>query len=223
MLNRSFRPFLVVAAVVCFAPANTLAQHVHGVIELGVVVEGSTVAVSLNAPLSDVVGFEYAPRSDEEVGRVWQAAAVLSNPNDMFKLSSAANCSSSGSSVSGPGYLDRHLDAVGGAAAAQDDDHHDDDHHGHDDGHHDDHHGSDEDHSDHHDHEGSDDHGDEHAEVIATYEWACANPSNLDTLELRFIDGFANVGRIEVQILTSAGARLVTAGGSVRSVSLEAE
>lgn len=222
---------LYALAIVALAPANALAQHVHGVIELGVVVEGDTVAVSLNAPLSDVVGFEHAPQSDEQVELVQRAAAVLSDPDAMFGLAAAASCRSSGVSVDGPAYLAADAEHTG--ATSHDDDHHhdeDSDHHDHEesgdhdhgDEHddHDDHHGD----SDHHDHEDSGDHDhdheEQHAEVNASYEWTCDVVSNLDALELRFIDGFAGVEEIEVQILTSSGARVLTAGRDTESVSL---
>ena len=52
-------------AIGFFACTVVQAQHVHGVVQLGVVVEGDVVAVSLEAPLSDVVGFEHAPNNDE--------------------------------------------------------------------------------------------------------------------------------------------------------------
>ena len=91
-------------AICGLAPANVAAQHVHGVIELGIVVEGSTVAVSLHAPLSDVVGFEHAPENDEQLELVRQAAAMLSNADAMFGLADTASCTISGTSADGPAY-----------------------------------------------------------------------------------------------------------------------
>lgn len=185
------------------ASTGSLAQHVHGVVELGVVVEGRTLVVSLTAPLSDVVGFEHAPESDEQVERIQRAAEMLSNADEMFGLTDAAGCKVSNISVDGPGYFSQ--DTETGHA----------DDHRHDDGHHDDH---DSDHSDSHesDHE-------EHAEINASYEWRCGDVANLDALNLRFVDGFASIDKVEIQVLTSAGARVLTTDGQVASIPLAPE
>lgn len=209
-------------AVFGLAPAGAPAQHVHGVIELGVVVEGGTVAVSLHAPLSDVVGFEHAPESDEQLERVRRAAVMLANADAMFGLEDAANCTISDISIDGPEYVVQHLAEDDAGSADSDHGHHDkhnsrgaeparDEHaepdsHGH----------------DQHAEPDGDGHGDSerHAEISASYEWVCGNPSNLDSLALRFPESFAGVEMIEIQILTAAGARVITAEGRAASVSL---
>ena len=203
--------FLRALAICGLAPATAAAQHVHGVIELGVVVEGDTVAVSLTAPLSDVVGFEHAPENDEQLELIRQAAAMLANADAMFGLADSANCSISVTSIDGPDYVRQHLAKDDASSAEAHEDHHD----SHDS------HGSESDHDEHdesaaHDHDDSE----QHAEVNANYEWACGNASNLDSLALRFTEGFAGVETIEIQVLTSAGAHVITAEGRPSSVSL---
>ena len=207
-------------AIYGLAPANAAAQHVHGVVELGIVVEGSTVAVSLDAPLNDVVGFEHAPENDEQLELVRQAAEMLSNADAMFGLAESASCSISGTSVVGPAYVTQHLAADAAGSADHDDDHHDShDSHGGEADH--DGHADSGDHGDHDDHADHDDHDSEqHEEVNASYEWECGNVSALESLALRFTEGFAGVETIEIQILTSAGARVVTAEGRASSVTL---
>ena len=248
------RPPLIYAVAICaLASLNAPAQHVHGVIELGVVVEDGTVAVSLNAPLSDVVGFEHAPESDEQLELIRQAAAMLSNPNAMFGLADSASCTISGMSIDGPEYVRQHLaDDAGAAESGHDHDEHEeaaghehdehDEHEeaaGHDHDEHEEHeeaagHEHDE-HEEHeeaaaHDHDDHDDHdeaavhdhddAEQHAEVNANYEWVCANASDLDSLALRFTEGFTGVETIEIQILTAAGAQVLTLEGRATSVSL---
>ena len=198
-------------AICALAPTGALGQHVHGVVELGVVVEGSTIAVSLDAPLSDVVGFEHAPENDEQLERIRQAAAMLSNPDAMFGLADSANCTISETSIDGPAYVRQHLADDDAGAADSDDDHHDEH----------DSHGSESD-RDEHAESAVDEHGDaeQHAEIDASYEWVCGNASDLDSLALRFTESFAGIETIEIQILTSAGARVLTVEGRTASVSL---
>ena len=202
---------LCATALCGFAPTHVMAQHVHGVIELGVVVEGSTVAVSLSAPMSDVVGFEHAPENDGQVELIQQAAALVTSTEAMFGLPAGAGCEVSDAAIEGPQHLMQYIDDSG--AESEEHDHHDDDHHS-----------DDADHDHHDDHEHDDDHEhhdeEEHSEINATYEWTCSDASKLDTLDLLFIDGFSGVDKIEVQILTSAGASVATAGSDARQVSL---
>lgn len=213
------------------ASAPVVAQHVHGVINLGVVVEDDTVAITLNAPLSDVIGFEHAPTSEDQEALAHRAYVLLSSPDDMFGLADSANCSSTDVSIDGPAFLldhedhdehehhdgDDHHDEHDHHDDHDDHDHHNDhsDHDGHDD--HEDH----DDHGDHGDHEHHDDNGDEHAEVTATYEWSCDDVSDLESLGLGFVRGFADIEEIEVQILTPGGVRVFTAGRDDQSISLE--
>ena len=186
------------------ASSEVPAQHVHGVIELGVVVEVATVAVSLNAPLSDIVGFEHAPESDEQSAVVESAAVLFSNADDMFGLAAAAHCTVKNATLDAPAYISL-VSGSEGAESAQHSDGHDHDH---------DSHGDESVHHDHHGEEG-------HAGILANYEWECADVSALVGIELRFIEGFANVETIEIQVLTSAGAQVITAGRSDTSISLE--
>ena len=209
-----FPPLLCAVAICGLSPAKVAAQHVHGVIELGIVVEGDTVAVSLQAPLSDVVGFEHAPENEEQLELVRQAAAMLSNAGAMFGLADSADCRISHTAVDGPAYVTQHFaeDDAGSAESGHD--------------HHDTHEsqGGEADHDDHADsadHDDQEDHDSEqHEEINASYEWECGNTAALESLALRFTEGFAGVETIGIQILTSAGARVITAEGRAASVSL---
>ena len=227
------QPPLLYALAICFlAPAGAPAQHVHGVVELGVVVEGGTIAMSLNAPLSDVVGFEHAPESDEQLELIRQAAATLANADAMFGLPDSASCTISDTSIDGPAYVLEHLGDDDAGEVLSDHDHDRDDPHGTDHDHDEHDESADHDHDeheesaahDHDEHEESDehDHGDseQHSEVSANYEWRCANASNLDSFALRFTESFAGVETIEIQILTAAGAQVLTVEGRAPSVSL---
>ena len=236
-------PLLCALAICGLAPPSAGAQHVHGVIGLGVVVEEDTVAVSLKAPLSDVVGFEHAPENKEQRKLIHDAVGVLLDADAMFGLAHAANCTISDTSIEGPEFVTEHIAHFDSDSDNGDHGHHDE--HAEDDGHHDEHeehdshgdesareehdHDHDEEHHDehHHDHEHSDDHGEsddhdagEHADVSANYQWACGNPAALDALALRFPESFTGVETIEVQILTSSGAQVMTADAQTASIPL---
>ena len=217
-------------AAVVLTPSGGPAQHVHGLIKLGIVLEGGALAVSLNAPLSDVVGFEHAPESDEQRARIREAAATLSNAQSMFGLAESAACTVSNLSVDGPAYVTRHLAK---AHAHTEHEHHDPHEsqageseppgHGEAEEHSEHHeHGEHSEHSEHNEHSEHSEHSDsgQHAEIDATYEWACANASKLDAVALHFTDSFVGVETIEIQILTASGAYVVTAQGRAASVSL---
>ena len=171
------QPVLGAAAILSLASTGAIAQHVHGVIELGVVVEGNTVAISMNAPLSDVVGFEHAPENDEQKKLIEQAAMLLSNADAMFGMAGSVDCSVSKTSVDGPAYITGNA----GNAATENGDHHDA-------------HAADEagsaeaehSHEDHDDHDHDSDHGEHagHADIVANYEWACVDAASIEALEL---------------------------------------
>ena len=203
-------PIVFLIACNCVLPASAMAQHVHGVIELGIVVEGSEVAVSLNAPMSDVVGFEHEPKSDEQVAKINEAASLLADADAMFGLPQSADCEASDISLDGPGFVLERLEEDDHDAAEHSHDPHDTEHsHDHDSAH---------DHDDEHSHD-HDDH-EEHSEISANYTWACGDASNLDALELLFTKQFANVETIEVQVLTAAGAQVMKKEGRVASIPL---
>ena len=166
------------------------AQHVHGVVQLGVVVEGNVVAVSLEAPLSDVVGFEHAPKNDEQSAAVNRIAEILADADAMFGLPSGANCQASKASLEGPEFI------TGEAKEGHDDEHG----HGHDDDHG---HGE-----------------EEHSEIHANYEWQCGDAAAIDSMELHFATEFADVQSIEVQVISAAGAKVTTLAPGTASLSM---
>ncbi len=167
------------------------AQHVHGEMDLGIVIEDDTLSVTLHAPLSDVVGFERAAENDEEAKTLRETEALLKDADRMFGLPDAAGCEIQDVNLEGPDYLlpDSHDDEHEEAHA------HGDDHDSHSDEYADDH--SDED-------SGSHSHGD----LDAQYVWQCGTTAEITELETRFIAGFAGVELVKVQIITPDGARV---------------
>ena len=93
--GRIFFRLLASAALVA-APFALHAQsqhaHVHGQIKLDVVVEGPTVVITMEAPLDNFVGFERAPRTDDEKKAVDDVVARLRAADTLFTIDPAGNC-----------------------------------------------------------------------------------------------------------------------------------
>lgn len=92
--GRFFR--LLASAALAAAPFALQAQsqpaHVHGQIKLDVVVDGPTVVVTMESPLDNFVGFERAPRTDDEKKTVDEAVAKLRAADTLFTIDPAGNC-----------------------------------------------------------------------------------------------------------------------------------
>lgn len=195
----TFKGSMVLAVLASPAMAEgvrDLDSHVHGRGELNIAVDGREVAMELHAPGADIVGFEYAARTAADRAAVDAAVAVLARPLDLFELPAAAQCS-----------------VVQASAELESDEEHEDHGDGHDE--HDDEH-AEEDHAEHeHEHE-HDGHGDEHAdndaepghtEFHAEYRLTCADPGAISGIEFAYFKVFENAQALEVQLITSSGAR----------------
>ena len=113
--------FLSVSATVLAGEKKETRQldaHEHGVGTLNIAIEGTAVAMAFEAPGADIVGFEYAAKSDADLATIEAAVATLAAPLDLFVMPDAAQCS-----------------VVEATAELESEDEHDD----HDEEHHDDH------------------------------------------------------------------------------------
>jgi len=195
-------------AMIALVSAIASAQHVHGVAELGVVIENSTIAVSIEAPLADIIGFEHEPEDDEQVVAIRRAAALLADPANLFEPSEAAGCSLAGHSIDAPGFF--HKNAGTGGSTDNESAHADRNHqrsgkaHGESAGH-----GDDDSRSDHH-----------HSNLNASYEWTCSDIARLDGLALSVAENFGSIETINVQVLTASGAYVDEVPGNAASISL---
>jgi hypothetical protein len=66
--------------------------HVHGVGQLNAVLDGTTLEIELDSPAANLVGFEHAPRNDEEHARYDKTFAQLRQGEVLFILPVAAGC-----------------------------------------------------------------------------------------------------------------------------------
>ena len=186
------RTLLIPAALFALVPAlasaeetRALGAHEHGSGVLNMAFDGGRIALELEAPGADIVGFEYAAESVDDRAAVDAAISDLARPLDLFVVPASAECTVTSAKVS----------VIG-------DEHHEDEHHEdeHDD---EDHEG--EDHAD----EAHDEHEDEagHTEFHAEYMMDCAKPARIDRIEFAYFGRFPNAQELDVQIVSDTGAQ----------------
>ena len=191
--------------------------HVHGEVEVNIAQDGKELLVEVTAPGADVVGFEHAPQTPEQIATLEKATALLNQPSKLFVFA-GADCTLEYKSVTHTLGEDEHEghDHEGHDHDKHDhDDHkgHDHDKHDHDDheGHdhdkhdHDDHKGHDHDKHDHDDHEGHDHHDHAeggHGEFTVEYHYQCSNVAELNSVETQWFSNFANTEAMTINLLT---------------------
>ncbi|MEO0680769.1 MAG: DUF2796 domain-containing protein [Pseudomonadota bacterium] len=204
----------LVAASAQASDRRSLGAHEHGVGILTIAAEGGRVAMELESPGADIVGFEHPAEGAEDRAAIEDAIAALARPSALFALPEAAGCTVIEASATLVGEDDDH-DHDHGAHADHDD--HDDDGHAdeahagddHDDDHaqgDDTHAGHDEDHDHDHDDHAADEAGG-HTEFHAEYVFDCATPGALDAIAFPYFERFPNARELEVRIVTASGAR----------------
>ena len=84
---------LVASTLSVFAEeSRELGAHEHGHVTLFVAVEGQAVAMELEAPGENIVGFEHAAETAEQKGAVEKARAALADPLALFAVPAEAGC-----------------------------------------------------------------------------------------------------------------------------------
>lgn len=205
-----------------------LDAHEHGHGSLTIAIEQGRVQMELEVPGADIVGFEYVPKTDEDIAAVEKGKAMLAQPLTLFVVPDAAGCAVEMAEVAliaddhdDHGDHDDHDDHDDHAEEHHDDEHHDEDHH--DDEHHGDEHAEDDHHDDEHG-EHHDEHGDEarHAEFHAEYELVCASPDELSSIDFAYFDAFAGAEELEVGVITEATQALYEVERDSPSIDLPA-
>ena len=188
--------------------------HVHGHVEVNIAQDNNELLIEVTAPGSDVVGFEHAPKTPEQIKALEHATAMLNQPESLFAFSNA-QCELKFKSVSNTLEQEKHGDHDNHEGHDHHDDKHDHDaHEGHD--HHDDKHDHDaheghDHHDDKHDHdahEGHDDHeGHDHSEgghgeFTVEYHYDCSAINKLDSISTQWFSTFTNTESMTVNLLT---------------------
>lgn len=185
---------LTALALIGAAPATALAEeehrelgaHVHGHGTLSIAVENTSVAMELEVPGMDIVGFEHAAESAEQKAAVAKAKSDLADPFALFAFPAAAGCSAKAVQVvleAEHGHGQEHGGAKGDPVLSEEDDREHKDHaEAHDDGH--------------DEHEG-------HNAFHATYSLDCAKPSNLTSISFGYFKRFAGAQGLTVNVVTA--------------------
>lgn len=139
-----------------------LGSHEHGAATLNVAIDGNSVFLELESPWNNLVGFEHAPRTDEQHAMVDDALGLINQPDQLFSFV-GSECSVTETMLES-GISEEH-DHDEGHEEGHDKDHddgHEEDHDkDHDDGHEE---GHDKDHDDGHEEGHDKDHDDGHEE-----------------------------------------------------------
>ncbi|PYY79193.1 DUF2796 domain-containing protein [Pseudomonas sp. TKO26] len=163
---------------------GSLGAHEHGVARLNAVLDGQALELELESPAMNLVGFEHAPSTDADKAKVAAARTQLEQPLVLFSLPRAAACVIAKQELQSPLFGDK-PDA---------DDHDDDDH--------------DEQAKGANDHE----HHHEHSEIHAHYQFTCAKPDALKSLDLgQLFKTFPATQKIQVQLISPSGQQGVEA------------
>ncbi len=178
--------------------------HEHGVVRLGLAVDGTDLTASFLATSDALFGFEHTPASEEEITHVREMLArVQAEAGGLIMLPAESNCSvESVEIVEAPDVHSEGDDTHDHAhdhdeTAHEDSEDHDE---GHDEGAH-------ADHDDHdHDHPGEEDHSASgHSDVRFGVSWTCGESPEGRAASLQFGDLFTNIEFVDLTIITSVG------------------
>lgn len=157
---------------------SSLGAHEHGVASLNMVVDGSAVALELDSPADNLLGFEYTPRSAEDIAKVKDVMALLEQADTLFLFPAAADCKLEKVELEAPQF-----DAVKHAEHK-----HDDHKHKHE-----------------HEHDGEHKHADTHADIEAHFHFQCSQPAALNQVEVALFEAFPGTEKLLLQAITPAG------------------
>jgi hypothetical protein len=198
--------------------------HVHGAAEGNLVLEDTRLRLELEIPGVNLVGFEHAPRNDDQRKLLGHTLSLLER-GDWLLTDPRGQCSLKS--------VDAHTHGFGGFKLGDEsesdhslNDHHpdgrDSEHsrHDHDEHHHDHHHHHDVGHDGYHDDHQEHDH--EHAEFHLVAVLQCQSPKRLRWVELNLFDEFPGNETVRLDVLTDQFATRLHLHSGARRVDLRA-
>jgi hypothetical protein len=180
-------------ALCIIAPASVRAEedhrelgaHEHGHGTLNIAVEENRVAMELEVPGMDIVGFEHQAATADQKAALERGKAELGRPLALFKVPAAARCGVRDVKVSleaEHGHGHEHGGGKDDPAKGEDEDR-----------------GEREDHADDHDHDQSDGHN----AFRVTYDLSCANPAQLTSIAFDYFKTFTGARNLTVNVVTA--------------------
>jgi hypothetical protein len=82
-----------------------LDAHEHGSGKLNVAIQGATVAIELEVPAADIVGFEHAAKTKAQKAQLKEAKAKLAKPLALFVMNASAGCKVTEADIEAEGAL----------------------------------------------------------------------------------------------------------------------
>ncbi len=85
---------LLALTILLIVSARVAAQHAHqhGAASMDVTLDGRTLAIRLESPLDNMVGFEHAPRNEKQHAALTRMTEDLKRSERLFDLPGAAAC-----------------------------------------------------------------------------------------------------------------------------------
>ncbi len=192
MKHNFMGPFVLGVCLATSAAAQEhrqLKAHEHGHGTLNIAVEGSRVAMELNVPGQDIVGFEHQPQTKKEKAAAEKAEGLLKRGLTLFKIPAAAQCK-----------------LVEANSHTEGEDHHHHDDHDHED--------ASEHSNDHDSHHAEDASGSEkseaqatHNEYNVTYLLNCTKPAAMTMIAFDYFKSFPGAEALTVNVVTEASQR----------------
>ncbi len=93
------------------AETRSAGKHEHGSSSLSIAVDGNDLAIDLDGPAANLIGFEHKPATPEQTAVLAKALNVLRVGDALFLTPPEANCRMVSAAVSPPGFgADGHSD-----------------------------------------------------------------------------------------------------------------
>ncbi len=160
-----------------------LDAHNHGFGELNIAIEGQTVALELNSPAFNIVGFEHPPKTNKDKATIKDAVSVLNNGSELFLFPKTAGCR-----LASVNIVSSLIDGQHAAHKDHDNDHKDSKHDDHKDSKHDDHKDR-----------------DIHSEFQANYKFQCDVIEKVNTIQIMIFKNFPNTSQLDVKTILPNG------------------
>ena len=175
-------------------------SHEHGAATMMLAVDGHELQLRIESPAANFLGFEHAPRTEQELQQLKQAEAVLRDPAQVISLSTSAGCKLEKAELASSIKQHKSDEDHNHEHDEHGDDHdknghnHDDDHDKHGDKHEEQGHG-------HEDHSGSENHSD----FAIDYHFDCSDIAALKQVEVQLFSQFPLLQTLELQYIAPQG------------------